>query len=64
MSDLWTLDADLTSEVCAGEFDRAWRREARKPSPSIATTFFNAFPIPLFSAMFFKAANDVLTFVR
>eukprot|EP00123_Amoebidium_parasiticum_P018424 comp24199_c0_seq1/m.44437 comp24199_c0_seq1/g.44437 ORF comp24199_c0_seq1/g.44437 comp24199_c0_seq1/m.44437 type:complete len:1466 (-) comp24199_c0_seq1:528-4925(-) len=61
--DLWALNHDLTAECMAAKFGKEWRKEAAKKNPSLINALRRAAGGPYLVAAFFKAGQDMLSFV-
>jgi hypothetical protein len=64
LADMWDLNEDDAARSCSSTFEREWRRETHKESPSLIKAFFRAFGFDFVMSGFFKAVQDVLGFAR
>jgi hypothetical protein len=64
MLDLWSLHADDTANRCFDAFNREWRLEVRRPSPSFNGVFLRSFGASFIVGGVFCAITCVLEFAR
>ncbi|KAI9805220.1 MAG: hypothetical protein M1825_001056 [Sarcosagium campestre] len=62
--DLWNLRKRDSSRATGETFERAWKMELEKKTPSLWLALFRGFSGPYYRGGIFKAGSDILAFVQ